>query len=176
MRTIRSNQRAMLVGCCVAAAMGSLSAWAAHDMPGESPATNATNVPVATTVQKTMEGFISKDINLKGSVLLQDPQSKEVWSLTLDKLHPIQTIDDTHYFACADLKGRKVGQSASSPLATIDVDFFVNQVGRNWEVSMIELHKEDGVVRDRPYSCPMHKKIMSASAKKCPVCGMDMKK
>lgn len=175
MRTFTAAMRYMVTLTAVAA-LGA-TVLAGHDMPGESPAKPATNTNVANVVQKTMTDFINKDVGLKGSFLIQDPESKEVWSLTLDKLHPIQTLDDTHYFACADLKGRKVGQGAGSPQSTIDVDFFVNQTGKNWEVSMIELHKENGVVRDRPYSCPMHKKIMTASpGKKCPVCGMEMKK
>lgn len=103
--------------------------------------------PTATKAISTadLESKIREIIDQKskdtGSLRLDDPVTKAVWMLKLDKVHTdrLTQLDPATYFACVDMiasNGRKV-----------DVDFFLKDRGGKLEMTDMTVHKIDGVAR-----------------------------
>jgi hypothetical protein len=89
----------------------------------------------ATQVRQAIESHVKKDVALKDSFLLLDPQTGKPMSLTFDHVHQSVNKVNGEYVACVDF------QSAGK---TYDVDFFVQPQDGGWEVSRLRVHKING--------------------------------
>jgi hypothetical protein len=92
-------------------------------------------------LENKIKEIIDQKSKASGSFRLDDPVTKSVWMLKLDKVHSdrLTQLDPVTYFACVDMNasdGRKV-----------DVDFFLKDRGGKLEMTDVTVHKIDGVPR-----------------------------
>jgi hypothetical protein len=89
----------------------------------------------AAQVRQAIESHVKKDMALKESFLLIDPQTEKPMSLTFDHVHQGVSKVNGEYVACVDFqRGETI----------YDVDFFVRPQDGGWEVSRLGVHKVDG--------------------------------
>ncbi len=89
----------------------------------------------AAQVRQAIESYVKKDMALKESFLLSDPQTGQPMSLIFDHVHQGVEKVNGEYVVCVDFQ--REGK-------TYDVDFFVQPQGEQWEVSRLRVHKVDG--------------------------------
>jgi hypothetical protein len=89
----------------------------------------------AAQVRQAIESYVKKDMALKESFLLRDPQTGQPMSLMFDQVHQGVEKVNGEYVACVDFQ--REGK-------TYDVDFFVQPHGGQWEISRLRVHKVDG--------------------------------
>lgn len=89
----------------------------------------------AAQVRQAIESQVKKDVALKNSFLLVDPQTGKPTSLTFDHVHQGVNKVNGEYVACVDFQ--REGK-------TYDVDFFVQPRDGGWEVTRLRVHKING--------------------------------
>ena len=89
----------------------------------------------AAQVRQAIESHVKKDVALKNSFLLVDPQTGKPTSLTFDHVHHGVEMVNEEYVACVDF------QREGKPY---DVYFFVQPQDGEWEVTRLRVHKING--------------------------------
>ena len=94
-------------------------------------------------VKATIEGYVNRDIGLRGAFFLRDPRDGSVLELTFDHVHEtVHSVADSTRYACVDFKDQE-GK-------VYDVDVYLRNTGA--EVARLVLHKVNGetVVQSAP--------------------------
>jgi hypothetical protein len=143
--------------------------------PPAVPAPAETTAPPAAqqearSVEAALRAYVESGSDADGRMQLEDAALPGRWSVKLVRIHPLRIIDEDHWFACADFAGT-VTQGETSREATADVDFHVNRVGGSWQVVMVDIHRQDGRLRERPYRCASNPDVQSTVAGTCPLDG-----
>jgi hypothetical protein len=146
--------------------------YARGEHPGEHPG-KVLKEPVE-EIKSTVKKYVDDEVAKKGSFKIMDSMEKGKWILTYEKPHPVRKIDDAHYFLCADFKGYLEVDGKKVKDAKLDLDFFLEKKGVNWNVTKVCIHKVNNKVREQKYYCTMHKDVKCWEKIKCPVCNMNM--
>lgn len=91
----------------------------------------------ARAVRETIEAYVKKDTELKGSFLLQEAKNQGVHQLKFDHVHTGVEKKGDAFFACVDF----VDHAGK----VYDVDVYVTEADQGLSVDKIVPHKIDGV-------------------------------
>jgi len=101
---------------------------------------------------------------------LEDHAMPGRWAIRLVRVHPVRIIDEDHTYACADFEGT-LTYGGATRAATADLDFHLSRSEGAWHVTLVDVHRQDGHDRERPFSCASNPELRSTTPGACPLDG-----